>query len=45
MAELSIENRRSSLLLEGSELPEKIKAYIEEHRKLVEWVSNRDKQS
>ena len=32
MAELSIENRRSSLLLEGSELPEKIKAYIEEHK-------------
>ena len=32
MAELSIENRKSSLLLEGSELPEKIKAYIEEHK-------------
>ena len=32
MAELSIENRRSSLLLEGSELPEKIKTYIEEHK-------------
>ena len=32
MAELSIENRRSSLLLEGSELPEKIKVYIEEHK-------------
>ena len=32
MAELSIENRRSSLLLESSELPEKIKAYIEEHK-------------
>ena len=32
MDELSMSNKKSSLLLEGSELPEEIKAYIEQHK-------------
>ena len=32
MDELSLSNKKSSLLIEGSELPEEIKAYIEQHK-------------